>query len=280
MLGNFDALFVIPSHPPPSRLHDHHILLVPGAKPSNIRPYHYSLLQNDEIERAFQELLDARFIRHSHSPFSFLVLLVKKKEGSWRMCVDYRELNALTIKDKYPIPLIDDLLNELFGASYFSKLDLRSGYHQILMHPGDIEKTAFKTHSGHYEFLVMPFGLTNATATFQHLMNDIFRPFLRKFVLVFFDDILIYSKSWQEHLCHLQEVFKVLQHYQLYLKRSKCSLGQRSVEYLGHIVFANGVAADPSKLQAIQDWPNPKNIKALRGFLRSYRVLQEVYSWL
>lgn len=135
------------------------------------------------------------------------------------------------------------------------------------MHPGDIKKIAFKTHPGHYEFLVMPFGLTNAPATFQHLMNDIFRPFLRKIVLVFFYDILIYGKSWHEHLCHLQEMFKVLQHHQLYWKRSKCFLGQRIVEYLSHFVSANGVAANPSKLQAIQDWPIPKNIKALRGFL-------------
>lgn len=153
LLGEFNELFVIPPHPPPSRIHDHHIPLLPGAKPPNIKPYHYGPLQKTEIEKAVQELLDAEFIRHGHSPFSFHVLLVKKKEGPWRMCIDYRELNALTIKDKYLIPLIDDLLDVLFGASYFSKLDLRSGYHQILMKPEDIEKTAFQTH-GHYEFFV------------------------------------------------------------------------------------------------------------------------------
>ncbi|XP_038704764.1 uncharacterized protein LOC120000718 [Tripterygium wilfordii] len=267
LLLTYDHIFQMPSTLPPERLHDHRIPLLPNAKPPSKRPYHYGPLQKDEIEKAVSELKQSGFIRDSHSPFSSPVLLVKKKEGTWRMCMDYRELNQLTIKDKYPIPLIDDLLDELHGAQYFSKLDLRSGYHQIRMHPDDVEKTAFRTHEGHYEFLVMPFGLTNAPATFQSLMNDIFRNFLRKFVLVFFDDILIYSASWKKHLEDLKNTFALLQQHHLLVKKSKCAFGQDRVEYLGHVVSREGVSADPSKIKAIMDWPLPENVKELRGFL-------------
>ncbi|KAM2757400.1 hypothetical protein PS2_019155 [Malus domestica] len=166
LLGEFDNIFVVPTKLPPLRSHDHSIALAPGAKPPNLRPYHYGLIQKTKIEKAVKELLDVGFIRASHNPFSFHVLLVKKKDGTWRMCIDYRKLNALTMKGKYHIPLIDDLLDELHGSNYFSKLDLRSGYHKILMKPEDVGKTAFRTHKGHYEFLVMHFGLTNAPATF------------------------------------------------------------------------------------------------------------------
>jgi hypothetical protein len=212
-------IFSTPQGLPPSRgVHDHSIALVPGSLPPNIRPYRHPFAQKNEIEKMVQELLIVSVIRPSMIPYSSSIVMVLKKEGSWRMCHDFRALNKLTIKDKFPIPVIDDLLDELSGAQFFTKLDLRLGYHQIRMKEAYIPKIASCTHEGHYEFLVMPFGLCNAPSTFQSLMNHVFHPFLHHFVLVFFDDILIYSKTWTNHLTHVDQVLRLLSHHQLFLK--------------------------------------------------------------
>jgi hypothetical protein len=165
------------------------------------------------------------------------------------------------------MPTIDELLDELGGAAWFSKLDLRQGFHQIRMNSDDIPKTAFRTHHGHYEFRVMPFGLCNAPSTFQSAMNELFQPYLRRFVIVFFDDILVYSPTLPEHLTHLTQVFHKLVSGEFFLKFSKCLFAQQSLEYLGHMVSSQGVLPEPSKIQAITDWPQPKTITELRGFL-------------
>lgn len=192
---------------------------------------------------------------------------MKKKDGTWRFCVDYRALNAVTVKDRFPMPTIDELLDDLGPASWFTKLDLQQGFHQIRMNPMDTHKTAFRTHQGHYEYRVMPFGLCNAPSTFQATMNKLLQPFLRKFAAVFFDDILVYSKSLAEHIQHLEQIFHTLLQHQFYLKRPKCLFAQQQLEYLGHIISPHGIQVDPAKIQAMVDWPTPTSITALRGFL-------------
>jgi len=209
------------------------------------------------------EMLEVGLIQPRQSSFSALVVLVHKKDGSWHMFPNYMELNKLTIKDKFPILVIDELLDELHGSIHFTKLDLCLGYHQIRMKTEDIPKIAFKTHEGHYEFLVMPFRLTNPPSTFQGLMNSIFKPFLRKFLLAAFDDILIYSKSWKDHVEHLDRVPQLLEEKQLYEKISKCFFGVQEVEYLGHILYNEGVKVDPSKIKAIKEWKIPTSINHL-----------------
>lgn len=248
LLQTYTSVFDEPTGLPPARSCDHRIPLIDESKAIIVPPYRHSPFHKSVIENQVKELMQHTHLQHSNSPFSAPVLLVQKRDGSWRMCIDYRALNQQTVKDKYPIPLVDDLLDELYGARYFSKLDLRSGYHQIRMAPEDIHKTAFRTHEGHYEFLVMPFGLSNAPSTFQSLMNNIFRPHLRKFVLVFFDDILVYSKTWPEHLNHLEKVLQLLKDNQLYAKQSKCDFGVTKVEYLGHVISDGGVSMEINKL--------------------------------
>jgi hypothetical protein len=267
LLAGFADLFAEPRGLPPPRSRDHGIVLKPGASPVAVRPYRYPAAHKDELERQCTAMMAQGIVRRGDSAFSSPVLLVKKADGSWHFCVDYRALNALTVKDAFPISVVDELLDELHGARFFTKLDLRSGYHQVRMRPADIHKTAFRTHDGLYEFLVMPFGLCNAPATFQALMNDVLRPYLRRFVLVFFDDILVYSSSWADHLRHLRTVLLELRRHHLFVKRSKCAFGEVSVAYLGHVISAAGVAMDPAKVQAILDWPVPRSARAVRGFL-------------
>jgi hypothetical protein len=196
LLQQHNDIFDEPHGLPPARPCDHHIHLLLDTAPIVVRPYRYPQLQKDELERQVVVMLAQGIIRISTSLFSAPVLLVHKTDDTWHFCIDYRALNAVTSKDKFPIPVVD----KLHGARFFTKLDLRSGYHQVRMHPDDIAKTTFQTHHDHFEFLVMPFGLSNAPATFQALMNDVLSPYLHCFLLVFFDDILIYNSSWAEHL--------------------------------------------------------------------------------
>lgn len=219
----------------------------------NIRPYRYTVIQKTLIEELIKEMLEKGVVRTSSSPFASPVVLIKKKDGGWSLCVDYRALNKLTVKNRYPIPLIEDLFDELGGEKIFLKVDLKSGYHQIRLVATDSAKTPFQTHSGHFEWLVMPFRLSNAPATFQKAMNHIFRDHLRKFVLVFFDDILVYSKNGNDHLEHLRVVFEILRSNRYVINVSKCVLGATCIDYLGHFISGEGVCTDPHKIKSVAD---------------------------
>ena len=252
---------------PPDREIEFAIDLAPGVEPVSKAPYRMAPVEMKELAKQLQELLDKGVIRPSTSPWGAPVLFVKKKDGSMRLCIDYRELNKLTIKNKYPLPRIDDLFDQLKDAVYFSKIDLRSGYHQLRIKPEDISKTAFRTRYGHYEFLVMAFGLTNAPAAFMDLMNRIFKKYLDKFVIVFIDDILIYSKTEEEHAQHLMIALEILRHEELYAKFSKCEFWLQEVQFLGHVVSNEGIKVDPAKIEAVMNWERPRTPTEVRSFM-------------
>ncbi|KAA0040547.1 pol protein [Cucumis melo var. makuwa] len=256
----------LPGLPPPREV-DFAIELEPGTAPISRAPYRMAPAELKELKVQLQELLDKGFIRPSVSPWGAPVLFVKKKDGSMRLCIDYRELNKVTVKNRYPLPRIDDLFDQLQGATVFSKIDLRSGYHQLRIRDGDIPKTAFRSRYGHYEFVVMSFGLTNAPAVFMDLMNRVFKDFLDSFVIVFIDDILIYSKTEAEHEEHLHQVLETLRANNLYAKFSKCEFWLRKVTFLGHVVSSEGVSVDPAKIEAVTNWPRPSTVSEIQSFL-------------
>ncbi|GJT58011.1 putative reverse transcriptase domain-containing protein [Tanacetum coccineum] len=255
--------------------------LIPGRLPVVKSPYRLAPSEMIELSNQLKELQEKGFIRPSHSPWGAPVLFVKKKDGALRMCIDYRELNKLTIKNRYPLPRIDDLFDQLQGARCFSKIDLRSGYHQLRVREEDIPKTAFRTRYGHFEFTVMPFGLTNAPAIFMDLMNRVCKPYLDKFVIVFIDDILIYSKSEEEHEVHLKTILDLLKKEKLFAKFSKCEFWLKEVQFLGHVVNLDGIHVDLSKVESVKNWKTPESPTEIRSFLGLtgyYRRFIEIFS--
>ncbi len=258
----------LPLELPPSRPGiDHRIDIIPGSEPPSRPPYRTTLPEQDELKKQLADMIKHGFIRPSKSPYGAPTLFVKKKDGGLRMCIDYRALNKITIKNKYPLPHQEELFDRLHGAKWFSKIDLRNGYHQVRMHPDDIPKTAINTRYGHFEFLIMKDGLCNAPATFMNLMQSICQPYLDAFVIVFIDDILIYSKTQEEHLQHIRQVLELLKKNQLYAKKSKCEFMKEEISFLGHRFSARGVEMEEDKIQAIQEWPTPTSVLEVQQFL-------------
>nr|GEV37059.1 putative reverse transcriptase domain-containing protein [Tanacetum cinerariifolium] len=249
---------------PPVHQVEFQIDLIPKAAPVARVPYRLAPSEMQELSNQLQELTDQGFICPSTSPWGANVLFVKKKDRSFRMCIDYRELNKLTVKNHYP-PTIDDLFDQLQGSSVYSKIDLRSGYHQLRVWDEDIPKTAFRTRYGHYEFQVIPFGLTNAPVVFMDLMNRVCKPFLNKFVIVFIDDILIYSRNKEEHANHHRIILELIRKEKLYAKFSKCDFWIRTVQFLGHLIDSQGLHVDPAKIEAVKNWASPTTPTEIQG---------------
>ncbi|GJV57045.1 putative reverse transcriptase domain-containing protein [Tanacetum coccineum] len=282
VICDFPEVFLddLPGLPPPRQV-EFKIDLVPGDAPVARAPYRLAPSEMKELSEQLKELLEKGFIRPSSSPWGALILFVKKKDGSFRMCIDYRELNKLMVKNRYPLSRIDDLFDQLQGSSVYSKIDLRLGYHQLRIREEDIPITAFRTRYGHYEFQVMPFGLTNAPAVFMDLMNRVCKPYLDKFMIVFIDDILIYSKTKEEHSEHLKIILDLLKKEKLFAKFSKCDFCLESVQFLGHVINREGVHVDPAKIEAIKNWPvptSPTEVRQFIGLASYYRRFIEGFS--
>ncbi|GKB92450.1 putative reverse transcriptase domain-containing protein [Tanacetum coccineum] len=270
----------LPRLPPPRQV-EFRIDQVPGAAPVTRAPYRLALFEMKELLVQLQELLEKGFIRPSSSPRGAPVLFVKKKDGSFRMCIDYHELNKLTIKNRYPLPRIDDLFDQLQGSSVYSKIDMGSRYHQLGIKKEDILITAFRTRYGHFEFQVMPFGLTNAPAVFMDLMNRVCKPYLDKFIIVFIDDILVYSKDEEENGKHLKIILELLKKDRLYTKFSKCNFWLDLIQFMGHVIDHSGVHVDPAKIKAIKSWvapTTPTKVRQFLGLARYYRRFIENFS--
>ncbi|GBG92982.1 hypothetical protein CBR_g58030 [Chara braunii] len=252
---------------PPMHDVEHSIQLVPHYRVHQQAPYRLSIPEATELERQLEELLRLGFIKPSNSPWGAPVLFARKVDGTLRLCIDYRSLNRYTVKNSYPMPRSDELFDGLAGNRFFTKIDLRSGYHQIRVAAADQPKTGFRSRFGHYEFTVMSFGLTIAPATFQRAMNDIFMDILEQYVLVYLDDILVYSCTLEEHIRHLRVVLDRLHKHRFYAKLSKCCFAQHKVDFLGHYVSDQGLHMDYAKITAIGEWPTPTSAKQLRNFL-------------
>ena len=257
----------LPARLPPERQIDHEIDLLPDAKPPSRKPYRLPQPTLNELQRQLAALLDKGFIQPSRSPFGAPVFFVKKADGSLRLVCDWRDLNRITVKNEACLPNVDDLFDTVQGSRFFTKLDLHSGYNQVRIRAEDIPKTAINTPLGHFEFKVMGFGLCNAPATFQAMMNLVLRPYLRKFVVVFLDDILIFSRTWNQHLDHIRTILQVLRDHQLFCKPSKCVFCVTEVLYLGHAITGTSISPDPNKLKAVESWPTPQTVTQVRSFL-------------
>jgi hypothetical protein len=254
---------------------EHEIHFFPNSPLPNIGLYRQSILEANEVKKQLQQLLEQGVILPSNSPCGSPIIIVPKKDGTWRMCINYRALNKIVLKNRYPLPRIDDLLHQLQHEKYFTKMDLKSEYHQLRIKEEDTWNTAFKTRQGLYEWLVMLFGLCNAPTTFMRLMNDVLRPYLDSFVIVYLDDILVYSATWEENMSHLMQVLETLKNHQLLANLNKCKFAQQCFVYLGYVISGGELEIDLAKMEAIMKWLIPTNFTEVRSFVGATQYLQK-----